>query len=283
MAWVRCIPLGLPCTPCHAARPLASPSPRPSNPCCLPFTPLRLLPTPTAQDFGIKALSRGDGLDINLKSVYAAPRYTLVSSVTREGKLAAAVTVKDLAPGLVVGASGTLPDPDTAKLAVDYSLPHLTLKSTVSLAAQPKVDLAATTGYEGVTVGASATFDAGKSAVTKWTAGAGYTAADYQVSALLTDTNNLSLLVAHRVTSDTTIGAEVARPLAGGATTFAVGLARRLEGGALSKAKLENSGTLSLLYEQELKAKTKVALSTQINALDVNAPPKFGVAFDVAY
>ncbi|KAL6774462.1 VDAC1 [Auxenochlorella protothecoides x Auxenochlorella symbiontica] len=234
-------------------------------------------------DFGLKALSKGDRLDIDLKSVYVAPRYTLVSSITRDGKLAAAVTYKDLAPGLTLGLSGTVPELETAKVAVDYSLPHLTLKSVVSLASSPKVDLAATTGYEGVTLGASGTFDASKSALTRWTAGVGYTAPDYQLTALLTDTNALSVLLAHRVAADTTIGAEVSRDLGSSATSFAIGSSRRLAGGALTKAKLENSGILSLLYEQELQPKTKVALSTQLNALDLNAPPKFGVGFDVKY
>lgn len=235
------------------------------------------------QNFGIKALSKGDKVDIDLKSVYTAPRYTLVSSVTREGRLAAALTVKDLAPGLTLAASGTLPDPDTLKVAVDYALPHLTLKSLVSLAAAPKVDLAATTGYEGVTVGGTASFDSGKSAITKWTAGIGYTAADYQVAALLTDSQDASLLIAHRVAPATTIGAEVTRNLGSAETKFAVATSKKLEGGALSKAKLENNGVLSLLYEQSLQPNAKIALSTQINALDLNAAPKFGVGFDLKY
>lgn len=248
------------------------------------LTHLHLPPPPSSpQNFGIRALSKGDKVNIDLKSVYVAPRYTLVSSVTPEGRLAAALTVKDVAPGLTLAASGTLPDPDTLKVAVDYSVPHLTLKSLVSLAAAPKVDLAATTGYEGVTVGGTASFDSGKSAITKWTAGVGYTAADYQLAALVTDTQDASFLLAHRVAPTTTIGAEVARNLGSGETRFSVAAAKRLDGGALTKAKLENTGILSLLYEQSLQPNAKIALSSQINALDLNAAPKFGVGFDLKY
>jgi hypothetical protein len=55
----------------------------------------------------------------------------------------------------------------------DYSIPHLTLKSAVGLTNQPKVDLAATTGYKDVVVGGDATYDSSKNDITKWSAGIG--------------------------------------------------------------------------------------------------------------
>ena len=60
-----------------------------------------------------------------------------------------------------------------AQLSAEYAIPHLTLKSAVGLTNQPKVDLAATTGYKDIVVGGEATYDSAKGQVTKWAAGVG--------------------------------------------------------------------------------------------------------------
>ncbi len=57
--------------------------------------------------------------------------------------------------------------PTLPQLAIDYAVPHVTVKSAVSLTAAPKVDIAATTGYDKATVGAEASYDSGKGALTK--------------------------------------------------------------------------------------------------------------------
>lgn len=49
----------------------------------------------------------------------------------------------------------------------------MTLKSAVGLTNQPKVDLAATTGYKDIVAGGEATYDSAKGQVTKWAAGVG--------------------------------------------------------------------------------------------------------------
>lgn len=58
-------------------------------------------------------------------------------------------------------------------MSADYVVPHLTLKTSVGLTNQPKVDLAATTGYKDIVFGGEATYDSAKGDVTKWAAGAG--------------------------------------------------------------------------------------------------------------
>ena len=59
------------------------------------------------------------------------------------------------------------------QVSADYVVPHLTLKTSVGLTNQPKVDLAATTGYKDIVFGGEATYDSAKGDVTKWAAGAG--------------------------------------------------------------------------------------------------------------
>lgn len=234
-------------------------------------------------DFSVTAVGKDDKLEMALKAAYAANKYNVVATMGQSGKLAVAVSYKELAPGLNLGIAGTVPDPDSGKLSVDYANTHANLKSSVTLTAAPKVDVAATTGFEGVTVGGEASYDTAKSAVTKWTVGLGYTASDYQAALLYNDKQAATALVAHKVTGDTTIGAEVVRDLAAGTTTFATGVSKQLEGGALTKLKLDNAGIVSVLYEQELKAKTRLAVSGQFSALDLNKPPRFGFGYDIKY
>lgn len=79
------------------------------------------------------------------------------------------------------------------QVVVDYSIPHLTLKSTIGLTQNPRVVVAATTGQKGVVAGAEATYDTNKGNVTTWNAGAGYNAADFQAHVLVTNAGMLSL------------------------------------------------------------------------------------------
>ena len=60
-----------------------------------------------------------------------------------------------------------------AQLGLDYAIPHLTARSTVSLTSQPKVDLAVTTGHNDIVCGGETSFDTAKNTVTRWSVGAG--------------------------------------------------------------------------------------------------------------
>ena len=96
---------------------------------------------PIAQDFAVKGVHRDGVLDTELKSTYDTARYKFLASLAQaSGNLTVSAAVKEVAPGLTVGVSGTLPDVNTAKLAVDYVAPHVTLKTSTSLTAAPKVD-----------------------------------------------------------------------------------------------------------------------------------------------
>jgi hypothetical protein len=267
-------------------------------------------------EFTVNAVGKDDKLDMALKGAYAANKYNVTATLAQSGKLAVAVAYKELVPGLTLGLTGNVPDTDSAKLGIDYTgVPHLLVKSSVSLTAAPKVDVAVTSGLNDVTVGGEVSYDAAKSAITKWTVGVGYTASDYQAALLYNDAQKggclvvtvqhdsalrspacstaccwpscglqghqvdrctrwpahfrpamyaadlycalvtclpatATALLSHRVTADTTIGAEVVRDLAANTTSFAAGLSKQQAGGALTKLKLDNAGIVSVLYEQ---------------------------------
>lgn len=243
------------------------------------------------------ATKKDGALDMALKSTYTAPKYTLVSTFSQAGKLGLTATFKDLAPGLTLGASHTCPDADwgsvkcpitgiplpPVKISADYSVDRLTLKSAVALAAAPTLDVAVTTGVDKLTLGADVQVDLQKAAPSKWTVGAGYAAGDFQAAVFLNDKNVVTGRYAHSVTSTATLGTEVTHDLTSKNTTFSAGLSKSLDRGTVFKARLDNTGLVSVLYEQEVRAKTKMGLSAQFDALALDKPPKLGFAYDLKY
>lgn len=233
-------------------------------------------------EFSATALNKDDKLDTSLKATYRSGNYSLTTGVGTAGKVTLSGSASNIAPGLSATVSGSLPDQSSAKLAVDYSVPYLTLKSAVGMTASPKVDVSATTGYEGTVLGGDLGYDTNKGAITRWSVAAGYTAADYQAALVLTDLGEtVKFSYAQHVDPTATVGAEVIRSLTKETTAFTLGYAKKLEGGALAKIRLENTGVTSVLYEQELHAKTVVALSGQFDATNLDKAPKFGMAFNM--
>lgn len=238
-------------------------------------------PLSAPQDFTVKGVHRDGKLDTDLKATYSTGKYSLIATLAQaSGKLGLSVSAADVAPGLKLGIAGLLTDSDSGKLALDYVAPHVTLKSSATLTAAPKVDASAATRFsvrgQDVVGGGEVAYDTAKGAVTKWTLGLGYTAADYQVAALLSDKQDVTALVAHAVRPDLTLGAEVVRNLATAETALSAGVARRLPSGALQKVKVAHTGVVSVLHEQVLEGKSKVALSGQFDATDLSKAPKYG-------
>lgn len=56
---------------------------------------------------------------------------------------------------------------------------------------------------------------------------------------------------------------------------------RRLDNGSLAKVKLDNTGSVQVLYENDLQKNTKLAFSGHFDATNLEAAPKIGVAVDV--
>lgn len=235
-------------------------------------------------DFAIKTVIKAEGgVENELKSVLSRDKATFTGTLTQAGKLSLSAVYKELAPGLAAGLSGVAGDPESAKLAVDYVVPHLTAKAAFTVTAAPKVDVSASTGHQGLVAGGEASYDTAKSAVTKWAVGVGYQASDYSASVALTDAQLVTAAYAHRVNADVTVGAEASRKLSdAGAVTFAAGLSKRLDSGALAKARVDHKGLVAVLYEQEL-SKTKLAVSGQFDSLNLSAAPKLGFGYHIKY
>ena len=56
---------------------------------------------------------------------------------------------------------------------------------------------------------------------------------------------------------------------------------KRLEQGGLAKVRLDNAGSLQVLYELEAQKNAKLAISSQFDAKNFEKAPKFGIALDI--
>ena len=136
-------------------------------------------------------------------------------------------------------------------------------------------------GHAGLTVGAEAGYCTKSSSVTKWSIGAAYAASGYKCALLCVDKGNTyKASYVHAVSGTSSVGGEVVRNLAKESTTFTVGATHKLESGASTKVKIDNTGIASLLYEQEFTPKTKTAFTLQFDTMNLNKSAKVGVAID---
>ena len=192
----------------------------------------------------------------------------------------ASAQAAEVAPGLSLTLTGTVLDLATARLGLDFANRALNAKATIGLTANPKVEAQASTAFGDVALGGGVTVEGGGKSLAAWSTGLSLTRPDYQASALLTDLGRtLKLGYAHNIDSRTVAGAEVTKALDGSADTgFALGYGKLLENGALAKVRLESTGLTSLHYEQDLTPLSKLALSSQFDATNLDEPPKVGVA-----
>lgn len=232
-------------------------------------------------EFTVNAVNRDDKVETALKAAYKGKGYAVIANVGSSGKVAGSISFAELAPGLSTTIAGNIPDQSSGVLGIDYAIPHLTVKTLVGLTSSPKVTVAATTGFKGAVLGGEAAYDTAKGNITKYTVGLGYNGPDYQAAAILSDfSDTLTLSYAHNIDKTTSAGAEVVRKLSESDTKFTLGYSKRLDPTTLTKIRLDNSGIASVLYEQEIKPKTKIAFSSQFDATDLNKAPKFGLAAD---
>lgn len=232
----------------------------------------------------LTAVRKDDKADLSLRSVYNYGNYGFTAIFNTSDKVNVTATIDKVAPGVKVGLAATLPDTQSGKLLVDYVNKKVHVKSSVGLTTQPKVTLSAATGYKSLVFGAEGAYDTAKSVVSNYGLAVGLHAGDSQLAVHLQDKlETVKIVAAHNVSADKALAAEITRPVAGGDVAFNLGIARRLENGALLKTKIDHKGALSALYEQRLSTGERVVFSTQLDTLALSSKaPKVGFALDLA-
>ena len=86
----------------------------------------------------------------------------------------------------------------------------------------------------------------------------------------------------YKLNPQTSAGAEVRKQFrADGATVFTAGIGHRLENGSFFKTKLDSSGLLSCLWQQDLDKTTNLALSGEADIKNLEKSAKVGVSFEI--
>jgi hypothetical protein len=231
---------------------------------------------------------KADGsMPAEVKSVYKlAPTSTLEATVNHAGKVTASLSKDNVAPGLKATLAATLlgAAPD-AKLALAYSVAKppliggkLGLKSDIAVLGGSKITASAGWAEGSLAAGGEVEYDSGKGAVSKYAAGAQVTLGNGGVAAaLLADKDTLKLSYVHKCSASVTGGVEVAHKLSKGDTSATLAAVKKMDGGAAAKATLASSGLLSMLYTKDVQPKTTAAVAVQLNPLNMDKPPKFGV------
>eukprot|EP00889_Picochlorum_renovo_P004463 jgi/Picre1/31493/NNA_006845.t1 len=165
----------------------------------------------------------------------------VVSLSKRKGGLA--LTGKKVA-WLNVTLSGSLPDVGSGKLGLEYVVPHVSLKAGSTLSATPLMDVAVTSNVDV------------KGRDLLWVD------RDPMMLPRGCDKKDVSALIAHSVTPDVTVGAEIVRNLDSAETSMAAGVARRLPSGALQKVKVQHTGIVSVLHDRLWKERATGAFWT---------------------
>jgi len=217
----------------------------------------------------------------DLKVSHKGHGYSVDTTFTSASKVNTSVSVTELAPGVKAAVSFSIPDYRSGKLAVDLSRPHLTVKSSVGLAASPKAECSVSTGVEGITLGGELGYDTKSSSVSKWAMGAQYSAGSSVLAAVLCDKGEtVKASLAHELSGPYTVGVEAVHKLGPGTTSFTLGGAAKLDG-ATVKAKVDSAGIASALLETEVQPKAVMTLSGSFDALNLEKQPKVGVALNV--
>lgn len=238
--------------------------------------------TDTGVDFTVSGVKKDEKLDGDIKASYKTSDYSADIKVAADSKVTTSIAYSKLFPGLKVALNGSIPDKASGKLSFDYSgCANYIIKGNVGLTSTPKAEVSVTVGHSGLSAGAEAGYCTKASAVTKWGIGAAYAASDYKCALLVADKGDtLKASYVHSVSASTTVGGEVVRKFAKDTTNFTVGAAHKLENGASTKAKIDNTGIASILYEQEFAPKSKTAVTLQFDTMNLNKSARVGVAFD---
>jgi hypothetical protein len=227
------------------------------------------------------ASGKGGNLTGNVKTTLkTADIGTFETELSTDGTTKATVTADKVSKGLVVKVSGT------QKLAgsvdVDYRQDFYAASAGADVSAEQRALRGSlVVGFDGLSVGAAAEFDARAQAVTNYNAGVEYSQSDFTgsiVTANKADVINTSYL--HRVSSDVSLGGLFSYDISSGARDLTVGGELVVDSATTVRAKANTAGVITTVLVHRLpKPALQLTFTSQFQARDLSAPEKFGLSF----
>lgn len=128
-------------------------------------------------------------------------------------------------------------------------------------------------GHNGFLLGGEASYNVTTGKIDKYAAGVGFSAPEYAVALLAADKfKNYAASYYHRVSRDVEAGAKATYKTSDNKVVLEVGSKTYLDSAAFIKAKINNSGVLTLGYTQALRPGVKASFGVQVETAKLNGP-----------
>jgi len=165
--------------------------------------------------------------------------------------------------------------PSTGKKAakINSAYKHEWFHSTHDLDldfAGPTLHASAVTGYNGVLVGAQASYDSGNSKLTTNSLSLAYHGGDFKIHTGMVDFSKYFGSIYHKVNANLSAAVSLAWSNDASAPTLTIGAQQALDADSFTKVKLDNNLRLGLSYVTKLRDGVQVTLSSLVNAKNLN-------------
>lgn len=244
---------------------------------------------PNGVTFTTKAKAAGDKLSASVESKYSdkATGLSIVQGWDTKNALSTKLELVDaVTPGLKteIVSSVTPAVSKSLKLNTYYTHNSLSARAFVDLLKGPVFNADLTFGQDGFTTGGALTYDVKSAKLTGYTAAIGYKASAYAVA--LVASNNLSVFTTgyyHKVSPTLEVGTKATydSKSSTSANPVSIELASKykLDPTAFVKAKVADSGIVTLAYQQDLTKGVKLGFGGAFDALKIGeAAHKLGVS-----
>ncbi|CAL9159373.1 unnamed protein product [Musa hybrid cultivar] len=227
------------------------------------------------------AVKKGGLYTSDIGSLYKYKNTLVNVKVDTDSNISTTLIISEILPSTKAIASIKFPDYNSGKLEVWYLHHHASLASVMSLKQSPVVELSGTVGAQGLAFGAEAGFDSASGTFTKYGAGVSLTKPEYDASVIMADkgdTLRASYVYHLDEMQKSSVVAEFVRRFSTNENTVTVGGQHALDPKTTVKARLNNSGKLGALLQHELRPKSTLTISGELDTKALERTPRLGLA-----
>ncbi|KAF9621203.1 hypothetical protein IFM89_016697 [Coptis chinensis] len=243
------------------------------------FTDAGVALTSTAAKKG--GISTGD-----VAAQYKYKDHVIDVKVDTESNISTTVTFHEIVPSTKAIATVKFPQYDSSKVEYLWRCNtsmnmHSTLTTAANLNQSPVVDFSVTLGTANFAFGVESTYETKLGSLTKYNAGISVKSADYDASAVLADKGDTlkGSYVHYLGLPKRSAGViEIARRFSTNENTITAGGSYAIDDLTVVKARLNSNGKLGALLQHELKPKSLLTISSEIDTKALDKNPRFGLA-----
>ncbi|GFZ00126.1 voltage dependent anion channel 1 [Actinidia rufa] len=192
------------------------------------------------------------------------------------------ITVDEPTPGLKTIFSFIVPDQRSGKVELQYLHDYAGISTSIGLTATPIVNFSGVAGNNVVSLGTDdIAFDTATGNITKCNGGLSFSNADLITSLTVNDKgDSLTASYYHCVSplTNTAVGAEMTHSFSSNENTLTIGTQYALDPFTTVKARLNNYGKASALIQHELRLKSLVTISGEVDTRAFEKSAKIGLA-----